>query len=165
MEVLYIKQDYYLYKAFKTSSGFPPVTCACEYCVVLNLILRLDIFGIASSLVVLHRGAGLPSASLPWPMCQERPVQQQLPLPVALSGTEAVSREDAFPLPSLSLCTCLWLRAVKCMCTKAKLSLHGCCEVQLPPDHAHTASHTINQVSGNSLISYWGTQPGKLGPQ
>lgn len=42
---------------------------------------------------------------------------------------------------------------------RGKVLLSGCCEVQLARPHAHTASNTINQVTGSSLISYGGKQP------
>lgn len=126
---------------------------------------REDIFGIASSLVVFHRGAGRPSAALPWPMCQQRP----RPAAVAL----------ALPAPRLALklfhekvlaChlprVCVHISAggaAGCGGLDAQRGLLSvCCEVQLARPHVHTASNTINQVTGNSLISYWGKQPGKL---
>lgn len=65
-----------------------------------------DIFGIASSLVVLHRGAGWPSVALPRPMCQQRPRPAAAALACSTPpGAETVSWEGVCPSHSPGLCT------------------------------------------------------------
>lgn len=129
-----------------------------------------DMFGTASSPVVRHRGAGRPSAALKWPVCQQRP----RPAAVALACSTAwrqncsmsrhlsvtlLGRVYIFLLPVVVAGRCDLATQREC-----EASLAVCCEVQLLGPYVRTASDAINQVSRNSLISYWGeaareTQP------
>lgn len=145
---------------------------AYEYCVLCSSWVKFqevigeDIFGIASSLVVLHRGAGQPSAALPWPACQQRPgsAAAALPCSTACHWNQFIRRCMPVTLGFLSVHISAGGAAGCCDLDtqRGKVKLSVCCEVQLPWPYVHTASNTNNQVTGNSLISYWGKQPGKL---
>lgn len=116
---------------------------------------RGNILGIASPLV--HRGAGRPSAGLPWPMCLQRP----------RSAADALALACLSPSSGLWTYFCRWCRRVGWLGRTERQSpaLGLLRNAAGPTTRSHTASNTINQVSGISLISYWGEQPEKLHTQ